>query len=127
MAWFKRRIVGEDLLVRDDAALAVAPSPDQDPILDHANGAAKSITTSAAVFTPPADCKFVDFYASADVWVRTDDMPAVVPSDGMANGTPTFVGAGTVKPIAVTPLKPLRAVSVSGAALVIVTPYKARS
>lgn len=127
MAWFKRRIIGEDLVVRDDNVLAVAPSSDQDPILDHAAGVAKSITVSAAVFTPPAGCKHVDFYASADVWVRTDDAAAAVPSDGMAGGTPTFVGAGTSKPIGVTAGKPLRAVSVSGAALVVVTPYKARS
>lgn len=63
-------------------SLYVAPSVEQDPIYDHANGASASVTSSSALaFTPPAGCKFGVFYASADTYMRTDDGTASL-SDG---------------------------------------------
>ena len=64
--------------------LPVAPSADQDPIYDHANGDSASVTSSSATaFTPPAGCKYGLFYASADTYIRTD-AGAASTSDGQS-------------------------------------------
>lgn len=106
----------------------VAPSPDQDPILDHAHGQVTSVSGSAVVLTPPSGCKYADFYSSADVWVRTDDAAAAVPTAAMAGGVPAFVGgAQNPRTLAVTAGVPVRAISASGsAALVVAVPHKSR-
>lgn len=59
----------------------VAPSDDQDPIFDHANGAKVTLTanTAADLITPPAGCKFVRISADADIFVATDNPTS--PSD----------------------------------------------
>lgn len=62
--------------------LTARPSTDQDPIYDHANGEKATVTTSAAVFTPPVGCKFARFDATLDTFIRTDDAAAA--DDGEA-------------------------------------------
>lgn len=61
----------------------VAPSDDQDPIFDHANGAKVPLTsnTVADLITPPVGCKFVRISADADILVATDN-PASPTDDG---------------------------------------------
>lgn len=50
-----------------------APSPDQDPIFDHANGVKNAaVTASATILTPPAGCKFARITSDVTCFVRTD-------------------------------------------------------
>lgn len=127
MAFFKRRIVAEDIAVRDDGAIAAAPSADQDPVYGHVHGNAASVTASTVIFTPLADHKYAEICATADIWIRTDDAAAVVPIAGMTNGVPIFVGAGVPKVVPVKPGVPVRAISASGSAvLVVIAPLEAR-
>jgi hypothetical protein len=105
-----------------------ALTDDQDPVYDHANGAAVSITTNATLITPAAGCSFVEIHAPADIWIRTDGANAVVPSNGMANGVPTLVAAGQPKIVPVTATVAVKAISASGSGvLVTAVPLKARA
>lgn len=100
--------------------LTAAPSTDQDPIFDHANGDKKTVTASAVVFTPPAGCKFVRLDATVDTFVRTDDQVAL--DDGkairIAGGMPPEI-------VPVTPGVPVRAYAATSSTLRI-TPMKVR-
>jgi len=107
------------------ASLSVVPSTDQNPILDHANAVAVTVTTSShatttPILTVPAGCYFVRVVSDADFFLRTD-------------GTNATTGAGTVRVVAnvpevfpVAPAADLKGLTASGSAAVRVTPYKAR-
>lgn len=112
------------LVSRDPATgretLLVGFSPDQDPIFDHANGTKKSITTSAALLTPPAGCKFVRVTTDADIVVNTAGAAAV------DDGTSVRIVANQPEMIPVVEAVAVNALSLSGTAVVRCTPMKAR-
>ena len=57
--------------------VAAAVSADQDPVFDHVNAARVTVTTaSATVIIPPSGCKYLRVHATADVFLRTDAVPA---------------------------------------------------
>lgn len=104
-----------------------ALTADQDPIPNHTGGKVTSVTASAVILNTPAGCKFAEISAPGDIWVRTDDVAAVVPVAGMA-GVPILVAAGQTRIVPVTPGTAVRAISASGAAvLVVVVPLKVRA
>jgi hypothetical protein len=98
-----------------------APSPDQDPIFDHANGTKTSVTTSATVITPPTGCKYLRISADADVFVNTAGSAAV------DDGTSIRIIANQPEVIPVTAGTAVKALSASGTAVVRCTPLKVRS
>jgi hypothetical protein len=100
--------------------LPTAPSADQDPILDHANGVKASITASAQVLIPPAGCKYVRISSDVDVFVNTAGQTAV------DNGTSIRLLANVPEIIPVTAGVPLVALSSAGVAVVRCTPLKSR-
>lgn len=54
-----------------------APSPDQDPIFDHASGTKNAaVTASVTILTPPTGCKFARFSSDVDCFIRTDGIDA---------------------------------------------------
>jgi len=99
--------------------LTAAPSTDQDPIFDHANGTSATVTTSATVFTPPAGCKFARFDATVDTFIRTDNTAAA--DDGKA----IRLIAGQPEILPVTAGVAVRAYAASSSTLRI-TPMKVR-
>lgn len=99
--------------------LTAAPSTDQDPIFDHANGVSMAVTASAVVFTPPAGCKFARFDATVDTFIRTDGQPAA--DDGKA----IRLIAGQPEILPVTATVAVRAYAASSSTLRI-TPMKVR-
>ncbi len=100
--------------------LKAAPSADQDPIFDHANGDKKTVTVSAEVFTPPAGCKFIRVDATVDTFLRTDDQPAL--DDGKSI---RIVGGMPSETIPVTPGVKVRAYAATSSVLRIM-PMKVR-
>lgn len=126
MAFNLRRFIGELIQIRDDGALAMAPAADQDPILDHAAGTKTSVTLSAEIFTPPAGCKFVRIRSDVDALVRTDGQDVTNTAAPTTNIPITLTG-GQPEIIPVTPNVKLKAMSVSGSAVITVVPLKARS
>jgi len=99
--------------------LTAAPSTDQDPIFDHANGTSAAVTASAVVFTPPAGCKFARFDATVDTFIRTDNQVAA--DDGKA----IRLIAGQPEILPVTAGTAVRAYAASASTLRI-TPMKVR-
>lgn len=98
--------------------LRAAPSADQDPIFDHANGErVAALTSSAVVFTPPAGCKFARFDATVDTFIRTDNVAAADDGDAIrliagqpeiipvTAGVAVLAYAATASVLRVTPLK----------------------
>jgi hypothetical protein len=103
--------------------LTARPSVDQDPIYDHANGNTAAVTsTSAAAYTPPAGCKFVQVYASADTYIRTDDAPASL-TDGKG-ALVQGLAAPSIHPV--TAGVPIRAITATTATVTFL-PFKVRS
>lgn len=78
--------------------VAAAPSADQDPIFDHANGTKNSVTASQTIITPPAGCKYVRVSSNVDCFVRTDGQAAadaagsILVSAGAAEIIPVVAG-----------------------------------
>lgn len=101
-------------------SVSVAPSKDQDPIYDHANGTKTSVTTSATVITPPAGCKFLRISSDVDVFVNTAGSAAV------DDGTSIRIVANSPEVIPVTAATAVVALSSSGTATVRCMPYKER-
>ena len=101
-------------------SLSVAPSKDQDPIYDHANGTKTSVTTSATIITPPAGCKFIRLSSDVDIFVNTAGSAAV------DDGTSIRIVANQPEIIPVTAATAVKALSSSGTATVRCTPYKER-
>ena len=113
----------------------VAPAPSHDLILDQARGTSKSVSASTTLITPPSidaedpyDCEYMWLYSlTADIFWRADDVAAAVPIDGLtgvSNGIPAGLpGQG----ISVTPGVPVRVISATGVATIVVaTPAKPR-
>lgn len=99
----------------------VAPSADQDPVFDEANGATYTLAANASttLITPPAGCKFMRISVTADTMIRTDDQAV---SD---NGKNAMIWAGTTDTIPVTAGTALRGFSTS-ASVVRCLPLKER-
>lgn len=110
-----------EILARLDDPLTAAPSTDQDPIYDHANGDKKTVLASAVVFTPPAGCKFVRMDATVDTFVRTDN--AVAADDGKAI---RIVGGAPAEIVPVTAGVAIRAFAAASSTLRMM-PMKARA
>jgi hypothetical protein len=91
-----------------------------DPIFDHANGTKTSVTTSATVLTPPADCRYARISVDVDTFVNTAGNAAV------DDGTSIRVVANVPEVIPVTAGVKLFALSSSGTAVVRCTPLKPR-
>jgi hypothetical protein len=96
------------------------PAGDQDPIFDHANGTKFTVTASVTVLTPPAGCKYARISADADIVVNTAG------SNAVDDGTAIRIVAGLPEVIPVTALVAVKALSLSGTAVVRCTPLKAR-
>jgi hypothetical protein len=101
-------------------SLSVAPSKDQDPILDHTNGTKTSVTTSATIITPPTGCKYIRISSDVDIFVNTAAATAV------DDGTSIRIVANQPEIIPVTAATAVKALSSSGTATVRCTPYKER-
>jgi hypothetical protein len=92
-----------------------------DPVYNNALGTKTSVTTSAIVITPPSGCRFVRISTDADVVINTAGAAAV------DNGTATRIIGGVPEIVPVTAGTPVYALSLSGTAVVRVTPLKNRS
>mgnify|MGYP003626531784 CR=1 FL=1 len=97
------------------------PSPDQDPVFDHAYGTKTPVTVSATILTPPAGCKYACVSSNVDIFVNTAGATAV------DDGTSIPVFAFVEKTIPVTAGVAVKALSSSGTATVRVTPLKVRA
>ena len=93
---------------------------DQDPIFDHANGTKTSVTVSATVITPPADCKYVRISTDVDIFVNTANGTAA------DDATCIRVFAGAPEIIPVMAGTAVKAIASTGTAVVRCTPYKVR-
>jgi hypothetical protein len=91
-----------------------------DPIYNNAAGQKTSVTTSAIVITPPADCRFVRISTDADIVINTAGAAAV------DNGTATRIVGGVPEIVPVTAGVPVYGLSLSGTAVVRCTPLKSR-
>jgi hypothetical protein len=91
-----------------------------DPIFDHASGTKTSVTTSATVITPPADCRYLRISTDVDTFVNTAGNTAV------DDGTSIRVVANVPEVIPVTAGTPVKALSSSGTAVVRCTPLRSR-
>lgn len=96
------------------------PTPDQDPVFDHANGTKTGVTTSATVITPPAGCKYIRISSDLDIYVNTAGGAAV------DNGTAIRIIANQPEIIPVIAGTAVNALSSSGTATVCCTPLKVR-
>lgn len=96
------------------------PSADQDPIFNHAAGVKVAVTTSVALFTPPAGCKFARISTDVDIVVNTANAAAV------DDGTAVRIVANLPEVIPVTAGIQVRALSLGASATVRCTPLKAR-
>jgi hypothetical protein len=91
-----------------------------DPVYNNALGTKTSVTSSAVVLTPPANCKFARITTNADIVVNTAGAAAV------DDGTAALIVGGVPETIPVTSGVPVYALSLSGTAVVRVTPLKNR-
>ena len=94
-------------------------SADQDPIFDHTNGTKTTVTTSAAILTPPTGCKFARFASNVDCFIRTDNAAAADDAAAIA----LYAGQPEIFPV--TPGVAVRAFAASSA-VIRATPMKAR-
>jgi hypothetical protein len=102
-------------------SVSMTPSTDQDPILDHANAARVTVTTSSATaITPPAGTKYLRVHATAECFVRTDGSAAAD-----AAGSIRLV-ANMPEVIPVVAGTAVTAVTATGTAVLNSTPMKAR-
>ena len=111
---------GVDALGREAFTLLSAPSADQDPIFDHANGTKTSVTASATIITTPAGCTFLRISSDVDIFVNTAGNAAV------DDGTSIRIVANQPETIPVPPSTAIKALSSSGTAIVRCTPMKVR-
>ena len=103
--------------------VAAAPASDQDPILDHENGAKVTAGTNwTTVLTPPAGCKYIRISAEGDVFVRTD---APASGAGVDDGKAARLIANTPEILPVTAGVAVRAFAATNT-VVRAVPYKAR-
>lgn len=91
-----------------------------DPVYNNASGTKTSVTSSAIILTPPAGCRFAEIDTTADVVINTAGAAAV------DDGTAKRILAGVPEIVPVTAGVPVRALSLSGTAVVRVTPLKNR-
>lgn len=101
-------------------SLSVAPSTDQDPIFDHANGTKTSVTTSATIITTGSAHKYLRIVSDVDIYVNTAGSAAV------DDGTSTLIKANLPEIIPVPVSTAIKALSSSGTAVVRCTPMKVR-
>lgn len=99
---------------------SVTPSTDQNPIFDHTNGTKTSVTTSATVITTGAGHTFLRISTDADIVVNTAGATAV------DDGTGVRIVANLPETIPVPPSTAIKALSLSGTAVVRCTPLKVR-
>lgn len=107
--------------IRDDTSdVPIVPGASQDPIFDHANGTKTSITTTAAIITPPALCRYVRISTDADIVINTANSAAI------DDGTATRIIANSPEIVPVVAGVQVHALSLSGTAVVRCTPMKVR-
>jgi hypothetical protein len=87
---------------------------------DNANGTKTSVTASATIITPPAGCRMVRITTDADIVVNAAGATAV------DDGTAARIVANLPEYMPVTPGTAVKALSLSGTAVVRCTPIKSR-
>lgn len=98
---------------------------DQDPEFDHANGTKTSVTTSAAVITPPSNCKFCRISTDVDCFINTNVDGKVPVFAAVDDGTSLLLSGGTADIFPVKGGRPVWALS-TGTSVVRCTPLKPR-
>jgi hypothetical protein len=108
-----------------DGIQRVAMTPNQNPVYDHANGAATNVAGATTVLTPPAGCEFAEIEAADDVWIRADGVNPVLPVNGATSAGVHFA-ADVPRVIPVTAGVAVKAIAVTGTVLVVAVPMKNR-
>lgn|SRR5512146_215408 len=100
-------------------------TPEQDAVLDCANGVRAAVTTSVVLLTPGYGCRYVAFWSDAACYLNTAGAAAVVPTGATCTAYPITANADPVT-LPVTPGVAIYAISVSGTANINAIPYKSR-